>query len=327
MSVAANLSRGRIDKAAGADFPLLARRLFGNVRLDFAKAESVGSRLVSASLGPCRLSHLSAGRHSVHGERVSAGDAPDMVKLIVQKKGYSKLHQSGRQLKLGPTSVVLYDPVVPYLLVNPEAVDLLMLQIPRGDLPPARRGAGGHSVEAALTPGSALRVLSSMMEATMADIDSLDESARLSVGRGMLQIVRGMLDVDPLARDVPHSLDLLNLRIKDYVAANLGRPALGAPDIARRVGCSLRYVYKAFEIEGVTPAEYIWSERLRIAAERLSRQPLSAGLVSDIAFSLGFSSSAHFSRAFRSRYQQSPTEWSRSAREPERQSDNRRLAL
>ncbi|MBB4063081.1 helix-turn-helix domain-containing protein [Gellertiella hungarica] len=305
---------GGIDRAAGADFPRLARRLFGNVRLDFTGAGNRESRLVSVALGPCRLSRLSADRHMVHGDRVTEGDAPDMVKLIIQTKGHSWLHQSGRRLPVGPSSVVLYDPANPYLLANPEAVDLLMLQVPRGCLPVEGLGVSGRPLAASLIPGSMHRVLFSMMESTICEIETLDEAERTRLGNSMMELVRGMLEAASEAPPVPRSLDLLRARIKDYVAANLSRPELGAPEIARRMGCSLRYVYRAFETEGMTPADYIWSERLRKAAELLSRQPMAPGMIGEVAFSLGFSSSAHFSRAFRNRFHQSPTEWSRSAR-------------
>lgn len=304
-----------VDRAAGADFPRLARRIFGNVRLDFSGAGPRESRLVSAMLGPCRLSRLSADRHMVHGERVITGDAPDMVKLIIQTEGNSTLHQGGRRLPVGPSSVVLYDPANPYVLANPEAVDLLMLQVPRAAVSPLAPRGMGRPLTAALIPGSLHRVLSSMMESTIREIEILDDGERARLGQAMLELVASMVSASVDRQPgTSRSLDLLKARIKDYIAGHLGRPELCASEIARKMGCSLRYVYRAFENEDITPADYIWSERLIRARELLASRPAGPGVIGDVAFSLGFSSSAHFSRAFRSHFHETPSQWCRTAR-------------
>ena len=302
------------DMASGAEFPAMARRLFGNVRLDFGPAGAGDCSLLSAPLGGCRLSRLRAGRHVVHGERVIGGDAPDMIKLIIQTRGCSELHQAGRHLPVGPDTVVIYDPARPYRLDNPEAVDLLMLQIPRHAVPGGGIARMRRPLAAALAPGGLHRVLYALMDSTMREIGILTEEDRLRIGQFMLDLVQGLLDDGSGEETASGSLETLRARIKDYIAANLGRTELGAPEIARRMGCSLRYVYKAFEDERQTPAEYIWSERLRKAAELLHSRPLSPGFVGEVAFGLGFSSTAHFSRAFRSRYHQTPRDWCRAAR-------------
>lgn len=300
-----------VEQARGGDFPSLARRLFGNVRFEFSEETPRESRLISARLGACRLSRLSTGRHVVHGERVLSSDAPDMIKLIIQTEGLSALHQSGRELPVGANTVVLYDPANPYVLDNPQAVDLLMLQLPRRAFSNLEISRLKRPLVAAMQPGGLQRVLHSVMRSTMGEIDALDEAAREHLGQTMLDLVRGLMAAQP--QEHPHSLELLHARIRDYVTMHLTRPDLDAADIARRMGCSLRYVYRAFELEGTTPADYIWAERLRLAASELRARPLKPGAIAEIAFGLGFSSSAHFSRAFRNRYRQTPRDWARMA--------------
>lgn len=302
-----------VERAKGSEFPRLARQLFGNVRLEFSDVARRESQLASVRLGTCRLSRLSADRHVVHGENATRGeDCPDMVKIIIQTEGRSWLDQDGRRFPVGPASVVIYDPANPYTLLNPEAVELLMLQVPRSRLKllakPRRR-----PMSAKLVAGGMHRILLSMMESTMTEVDALEEPECVRLGDSMVDLVETMVSATP-ERPAPHSLDILRMRIKDYVAANLARPQLCAQEIARRMGCSLRYVHKAFEADGITLADYIWSERLTRAAAMLSAEPLVPGSIGEVAFSLGFASSAHFSRAFRNQFHQTPTEWSRAAR-------------
>ncbi|MBI4045296.1 MAG: helix-turn-helix transcriptional regulator, partial [Devosia nanyangense] len=103
------------------------------------------------------------------------------------------------------------------------------------------------------------------------------------------------------------SRQVLLQRVKAYIEANLADPGITVAEIARRMGCSPRYIFRAFEDDATTPADYLWNLRLEKARERLCSGD-RAQSISDIAFSLGFSSSAHFSRAFRARFDASPRE-------------------
>lgn len=301
----------QVETARGHAFPAAAKRLFGNVALAFPKGMEERSRLRSVTLGECRLSRLEAEMHTVSGDRVVAGsDDPDSVKLIVQTAGRSVLSQSGRTVDVGGRHIVLYDPTRPYLLANRTAVRLLLLQVPRMAL--------GSSILRRLKEPFAIpeqaaglnRVLTSMMASAFCEIDTLDTAMRRVIGETMTGLVRGLAsgagDATPPATP---PLELLMHRIESYVADNLAEPDLGVHMIARRMGCSERYVYRAFETRATTPADYIWSRRIERAAQRLSQAPDRPGMISRVAFDMGFSSSAHFSRAFRSRYGMTPSEW------------------
>lgn len=101
-------------------------------------------------------------------------------------------------------------------------------------------------------------------------------------------------------------LEALRERIVAYIDANLSRSDLSADEIARHMGCSRRYLHRAFEGEDITLERFVWDRRL----ER-SREALMAGngvSISEIAFASGFNSSAHFSRAFKAKYEVSPRE-------------------
>jgi AraC-like DNA-binding protein len=300
-----------VDSATGREFAGLARNLFGNVRLDFSTADENKSRIVSAMLGACRLTRLEADRHIVFGEHMTAGpDNPNAIKLIVQTEGSASLAQGGLEVPVSAKALVIYDPHRPYMLTNNTPVRQLLLQLPRHALSHA-------TVEKLTTPFMAhaehngmCRILLSLMDSTMHEIDHLDQARRFSVGQTMIDLVSSMVggDAQP-ARSVCNPLDLLLQRIKDFIDRNLVRPDLTVSIIARRMGCSVRYIYRAFEAECRTPSDYIWDQRLQRAAAQLREAGGYAGEISEIAFALGFSSSAHFSRAFRNRYGASPSQW------------------
>ncbi|WP_064710070.1 helix-turn-helix domain-containing protein [Rhizobium bangladeshense] len=300
-----------VESASGRECAGLARNLFGNVRLDFGPAEEQKSRMTSAMLGACRLTQLAADRHVVFGEHATAGPGdPDAIKLLVQTEGKASLAQGGLHTPVSADALVIYDHSRPYILTNSTPVRQLLLQLPRHVLPHADVERLTRPFIAHAGHDGMCRILLSLMESTIREIDHLDEARRSSVGQTMINLVCTMIGAGPrLVKTVANPLDLLLQRIKNFIDSELARPDLSVAMIARRMGCSVRYVYRAFEVECLTPSDYIWDLRLQKAAARLHDAGGYAGEISGIAFSLGFSSSAHFSRVFRHRYGVSPSQW------------------
>ena len=91
-----------MESACGREFPVLAQKLFGNVRLHFSDAPIERRYLRSAMLGQCRVSELMAGAHTVYGDHVvRASHDPDMLKLLIQSEGISLIEQGGRAVSVG----------------------------------------------------------------------------------------------------------------------------------------------------------------------------------------------------------------------------------
>lgn len=298
--------------ATGRDFPIAAAQLFGNVRLDFPGGQNDRRRLVSLQLGDCRLSQLQAGIHTVHGDQVAPRSSdPDSLKLILQSQGHSVIEQGGTRSAIRDNAPVVYDPTQPYRLVNTTPVRLLMLQLPRGRFPQAML----QRLATPLLPGPTglAPILLTLMRSTLSEAEGASAATRASIGVAMMELVRALIEGEVAPAPAPgRSLDLLLERIKDFIGQNLSRPDLSVALIARRMGCSPRYVFRAFERDGRTPADYLWGLRLERAHEHLQTAEEKARSISDIAFSLGFSSTAHFSRAFRERYDMTPRDCRRS---------------
>lgn len=304
-----------MQSAVGEAFPELARQLFGNVRLEFADAPSADRRLRSAVLGGCRISELEAGIHSVFGDRVVQTDHdPDALKLLIQTKGSSLLHQSGLTVEFGEGTPVIYDPTRPYALVNRAAVRLVMLQMPRNAFPDRVLLALARPI----VPGPALAGLSHVLLATLrsslAEAGLLDPAGRERLGAALIDLVLPLFEdasAGTRMREAP--LDTLLLRCKSFISAELECPGLDVDRMAARMGCSRRYIFRAFELQGVTPMHYVWERRLARARRDLASAAHARHSITEIAFSLGFSSSAHFSRAFRERFSISPRDFRRAA--------------
>ncbi|WP_183029938.1 helix-turn-helix domain-containing protein [Altericroceibacterium spongiae] len=105
-------------------------------------------------------------------------------------------------------------------------------------------------------------------------------------------------------------------RICRRIETQLGDPELSVGSIARDEGVSTRYLQNLFARSDQTVTNYVKNRRLeRARADLVS--PLHAQLsISEIAFRWGFNQSAHFSRAFRARYEETPRDARMKALEP-----------
>jgi len=91
----------------------------------------------------------------------------------------------------------------------------------------------------------------------------------------------------------------------------LRRADLSPEMIARGVGLSPRRVHELFGSEETSLMRWICQERLRRCRDELAAPALRNRSVAEIAFSWGFTSQAHFSRAFRAHTGISPRDFRR----------------
>lgn len=95
-------------------------------------------------------------------------------------------------------------------------------------------------------------------------------------------------------------------RSVEYIRSHI-QDSLYLEDIANLAGFSLSHFKAKFHKEiGITPAEYILSQKMEAAKQELMTTSKS---ITDIAFSLGFSSSNYFSSVFRKYYETTPREY------------------
>jgi AraC-like DNA-binding protein len=94
-------------------------------------------------------------------------------------------------------------------------------------------------------------------------------------------------------------------RIRAYIETVLGSPELGADSLCRAFGLSRSALYRLFEPLGGVVA-YIQARRLARAYADLGDPGKASRKIYDIAYRWGFTSEAHFSRAFRRAFDLTP---------------------
>lgn len=97
-------------------------------------------------------------------------------------------------------------------------------------------------------------------------------------------------------------------RLMDYLELNFSDSELTTEKVAKDCGISTRYLHYLLKSKGTRFYDYLWQARLSSAFQQLNDPALARRTISEIAYAIGFKSSAHFSRAFRDQFARSPRE-------------------
>lgn len=234
-------------------------------------------------------------------------EAPHLLASLL-KKGSVEVSQGGRVSRVEAGEMVLIDPSRPFTIDSGEIETLsvylrpgmvqaldsrirLMTALPFDANGPAGLFQAIVSEVAHFAPG---------LEDTQAD----DMADLLDLG------LRSALTAqEKLLGQIEEGAALQRSRIRSFVLANLRAPELSARTIASRLDLSVRRVHQLLAGEEMSLMRWIWSERLKRCRGELRDPRYREVSISEIAFSWGFSDSAHFSRTFRQEYGCSPTEW------------------
>ena len=92
-----------------------------------------------------------------------------------------------------------------------------------------------------------------------------------------------------------------------HIAGCFHEPELTVASVSRRLGISMRYLQRLFEMSGTSFTAYVNELRLKRALTLLTETPERRRRISDIALEAGFSDLSHFNRMFRFRFGDTPS--------------------
>lgn len=274
-------------------------QLMGRLRSEASGDESFAGRIEHCDVGDLRICRIIARRHRVVRKIEGRHDNQDLLKVAVQLKGSSYFEQNNRSVLLSPGSWSIYDTTRPYTVSTMGNVELLTLLIPRARIVTHRLNLNDLIVRRFSGKTGLGKLAYQFMTTAFAEIANVNTEHEWEIVGAISQLIRlAMLEVAGEPSDLPVR-EKWRERIKAYIDEHLRDPGLSLNRIAAAMNCSKRYVHKIFESEGTSPSEYIWCMRLRRCREDLC-DPVSANKsITEIAYSWGFSSSAHFSRTFK----------------------------
>ncbi|PQA79305.1 helix-turn-helix domain-containing protein [Rhodoferax sp. TS-BS-61-7] len=283
---------------------------FGGLRSDLYGDTDFDGHLSTGRAGDLILTRLEANRHRVVRtmDMVRASDE-GYLKIVAPLRGRAGVEQSGRQAWVSPGAWTIYDTTADYLIANPERVEHLIVMVPKAQL--AGQGLRLDTLMARPVGGATgiARVALTTMRSTFEELPNMSPDAARGAGELVTQLVRLSL-IELAGQHTPLTQrEALKDRIRHHVALHLRDPDLSVDQIATALNCSKRHLYNAFADEPHTLASYIQHLRLDACLRELQQVGPGARAITDIALHWGFNNPSHFSRVFRERTGQSPSEF------------------
>ena len=234
--------------------------------------------------------------------RLTGQRQPDEYFLFtLQMKGNLELHQDNRSATIKPGEMVLYDTRRPYKVSLKEDFHKYTVRIPSDILRLHIPNPERYTAMPLGTDSFIGKLLGNLIYSCVDAPDTLDEKTQAVLSKSIMSIlVSALVSLKEDEEVSPSRLGQYQIdRIKHAIDANLSDSSLTVDRLAAMLKMSSSSVHRAFDMEKLTPSEYIWNKRIDACKFALIA-PTSAHLsIAEIAYSWGFSSNAHFSRAFK----------------------------
>jgi AraC-like DNA-binding protein len=220
------------------------------------------------------------------------------------------IRQSGASFVLRPGRGSLYYANEPYELHSNAKSRQFWIELPRAAFD--RRFDSSRPPQLKnfdLTRGLG-RIAAEFCATLAAESGGLDEALRSKLGEQFMDLIALALSSEPDRQSTDdQSVQRARLRsVKSYIEANLGDPNLSLTAIARNNGISLRYLHYLFRLVGMSASEWLRLRRLQRCHDLLTAPQHAHQSITEIAYSMGFSSSSHFSNLFRAHFDMRPSD-------------------
>jgi AraC-like DNA-binding protein len=265
-------------------------------------------------LGPVKLARLTVGKCSVERKQSHiARNAPRLYNFLLQAEGVSTFYHCGKQSELEEGDFVLCDTGLPhYFMTAGHSVTVMVRvagEVLRSYLPTPEQFCGQHLGRAAGVTGT---VAAMVRELSGGCATGLDSACDERVARYLLEMISMSYTIG--ARPAEDASAVAWQRRKDvieYIEAHLRDPELSPASISAGLRVSPRYLRTVFAPGGEKMSAYILRRRLEECARQMCSPGWSAHTLTEIAFSWGFNSAAHFTRTFHEKYGMAPREYRR----------------
>ena len=258
-------------------------------------------------IGPARLFSIIQSSQTLLNDPTDIASSEKTCGLVYQKKGRSEFRYSDRAIQLREGDMILTDGGYNFEIESLGITHTYVITFPRhfaNERAPKFFRKSGHLIPAN-TP--LLPYLVSILER------SLNTGSNL-IGRqraGLIEAIFSLIEALPFEETSEKSQ--ISWRVRKalkLIEAAPTNPEINANYIAKNQNISRRRLDQIFLDEiGSTISYQISEKRLTHAAATLCEPELEALSITEIAFSSGFSDSAHFSRAFKLRFKVTPRQW------------------
>lgn len=237
----------------------------------------------------------------------------DALLLTVTHTGSGRVDQGTHSFDFGPGDLIFRRARVPSRIVIREPVHQSFLWIPAAELASYMPLAGGFDAAHFPADASAADALCQTSLHACSALRTAGAPSSAALERALVQLALSAYLDAAVARHHVSPRELLWRRCMQFIDAQLCDAELDAQRCADALRVSPRYFYALLAEHGVRFRAYLLEQRLLRVHQALAGSPPGDISISAIAYRHGFSDAAHFSQAFRKRFEVSPSEWRRRA--------------
>lgn len=264
------------------------------------QASVAGTRLADIAISRIKASaHLA--RHDV---RPCSARPQERLILNFVLSGHMLVRQDGRDIVLGPGDGALCQAAQPYALSFDQPFEVACVTLDRDAILSRAANVGRLTARSLAQSSELCGIAFAFVCGLIAKELPFKQANTDKVARSFQELLGAMLNEALPGAPLPLSEYRLSalLRVKDYIERHLCDAALDTAAVAAALKLSPRYINQLLEVEGTSLSRYIWKRRVERAAADLRNPALKSSTISVIAMANGFNDLAHFSKAFRQRF-------------------------
>ena len=255
-----------------------------------------------------RLSAIQSRGLTIHKQAHEPySSSQDNYLAVILLAGSYLLEQNGREVFLQPNDMTVYDATKPHRIQSSYGFSKLLVSIPCSIM--RDKMAGVEHCTALKVSGQMGRgavathfIQSAAYQVANMPVDNFDALSEQSLDL----LTLAFTSVRPQHFNLCRSRSISLKIVKDFIASYLTNPQLDTAMIAAGTRFSARYINDLFKDEHTSLMRYVWSCRLEKCYKEIL--VLNNYSVSTFAFKWGFNDMSHFSRAFKKRFDLSPSD-------------------
>lgn len=231
--------------------------------------------------------------------------------LATQVEGTVLVKEGEAEFTQHPGDLSIMSAAEPYTVIHTQRSHRLVLHIPDAVY---RERILTHQEGRKFRPrlmeaGGLTTIVHEMLKSLAFAADKLSATDQYTLAESLLELTSAILrsNADQEYEQQLAKQSALFRRILEFMEANYMDCDLSPEKIANANGISMRYLHSLFQKAGMTVSKWMWERRLKATREDLLDPNMNHMRVSEIAFRRGFNDPAHFSRAFKSRFDVSPS--------------------
>ena len=260
-------------------------------------------------LGPTVLSEVFLSTQDiVRSHRHIALLDKDCFYIMYPSKGSLLVEQAGKQQVSTPGTAVLFDAAEPYHLRCRDYLQSMYVEMPRSFLVDRCPIDKLESVPALSFADGLGWAVAEFCKLLAFEADSVGDDVATKVAMEIADLLALCINAEPNHKPSGKSLSSkFRLQsLKSYIASRLDDPDLSPEIIAKGNRISVRYLHYLFKGTGISVSEWVRDQRLKRSHQKLTSVKFDDDSIADIAFSLGFNSSSHFTHLFKKKFGMPP---------------------